>query len=132
MIRTRAIAVWLLLFAIAYANGAFRELVLRRFLDELPAHQVSCALGISLILLAVALVGRKWRPTSRAQAWQIGFVWLLLTVAWEFGFFHFVMGRPWSILLHDYAIWDGRLWPFVLAAILCAPSLSRALNRRCP
>ncbi len=121
-----------LLFAIAFTNGAFREFVIRRFLDELPAHQVSCASGISLILLAVVFVGRKWRFTSGRQAWEIGFVWLLMTVGWEFGFFHFVMGHPWSQLLHDYAIWDGRLWPLVLAGILCAPALSRTVNRRRP
>ncbi len=128
----RAIAVWLLLFAIAFTNGAFRELVIRRFLDELPAHQASCATGISLILIAVVLAGKKRPFTSHSQAWQIGFVWLWLTVTWEFGFFHFVMGRPWPELLHNYAIWDGRFWPLVLAAILCAPALSRTVNRLRP
>lgn len=132
MTRFRAFLVWLLLFAIAFANGAFREGVIRRFLGELPAHQLSCALGTSLILLAVVVVGRKWPFTSDAQAWKIGIAWLAMTVAWEFLFFHFVIGYPWPRLLQDYAIWDGRLWIAVLAAILCAPAVSRALSRRRP
>ncbi|HPT26709.1 MAG TPA: hypothetical protein PLZ95_09850 [Bryobacteraceae bacterium] len=126
----RALSVWVLLFAIAFANGALREVVLRGFLEELPAHQASCATGISLILLTIVLAGRKWPFLSDRQAWTTGFVWLLLTIAWEFVFGHFVMGHSWQRLIQDYAIWNGRLWLLVLVAILCAPALSRMVNRR--
>lgn len=125
----RAFAVWVLLFAVAFMNGAFRELALRRFLYELPAHQTSCAIGISLILLATVLAGRKWPFRSVSQAWTVGFVWLLLTIAWEFIFGHFVMGHPWARLFHDYALWDGRLWILVLVSIVCAPAISLHVNR---
>lgn len=125
----RAFTVWGLLFAVAFINGAFREFALRRFLSELPAHQTSCAIGISLILLATVLAGRKWPFRSVRQAWTVGFVWLLLTIAWEFIFGHFVMGHPWARLFYDYALWDGRLWILVLVSIVCAPAISLHVNR---
>jgi len=125
----RAFAVWVLLFVIAVMNGTLRESVFRRFFDELAAHQISCVTGILLILLAVRLAGRKWRFKSTRQAWTIGFVWLFLTIAWEFAFGHFVMGHPWARLVQDYAVWNGRFWVFVLLAILLAPLVSWIVNR---
>jgi hypothetical protein len=50
-------------------------------------------------------------------------------VAWEFDFFHFVMGHSWERLLHEYAIWQGRLWVLVLEGILLAPVLVHTADR---
>ena len=47
-----------------------------------------------------------------------------MTVAWEFGFFHYAMGHSWEELLANYAFWQGRLWVLVLAGILVAPVLT--------
>ena len=128
MTPSRAIAVWFLLFAIAFSNGAFREAVLRPRFSELTSHQLSCFTGIPLILLAVCFAARKWPFRSAAHAWRTGLAWLAATIAFEFVFGRFVMGHPWSRLLHDYAIRDGRLWILVLAAILCAPIISRSFQ----
>ena len=46
-----------------------------------------------------------------------------MTLAFEFGFFHYIMGVPWEILLADYNVAKGRIWPLVLAADLLAPWL---------
>lgn len=124
----RAIALWFLLLVIAIANGSFREAVLSPRFTELTSHQLSCATGIPLILLAVCLTARKWPFRTPAHAWRTGASWLAATIAFEFVFGRFVMGHPWSRLLHDYAIWDGRLWIAVLAAILCAPIISRSFT----
>ncbi|MEW6447103.1 MAG: hypothetical protein AB1426_03305, partial [Bacillota bacterium] len=51
----------------------------------------------------------------------IGLIWLVLTVAFEFGFGHFVMGHSWSRLLHDYNLLKGRLWVLVLLWVAIAP-----------
>jgi hypothetical protein len=126
----RAAALWFLLLVISIANGAFREAVLSPRFSELTAHQFSCATGIPLILLAVCLTARKWSFRSPAHAWQTGLSWLAATIAFEFVFGRLVIGHPWPRLLHDYAIWDGRLWILVLATILCAPIISRSFVRR--
>jgi hypothetical protein len=53
----------------------------------------------------------------------VGLLWLVLTVAFEFGFFHYVVGKPWDVLLADYNILRGRLWVLVLATVLLGPIL---------
>jgi len=53
----------------------------------------------------------------------IGAFWAILTIGFEFGFGHYVMGRPWDYLLADYNILKGRLWSLVLLTMLIAPSL---------
>jgi hypothetical protein len=129
MTLARALISWLLLFVVAFANGAFREFFYTAYLGEHRANQVSCGTGIVLIGLAVWLLSRRWRFLSRAQAWRTGWLWLALTVAWEFVFGIFVRGLPWDRVLREYAFWQGRLWTLVLAAILVLPALVHTLGR---
>lgn len=129
MTPVKAAALWFLLLAVSIANGASREAVLRPRFSELSSHQFSCFTGICLILFAVLLFARKWPFRSPAHAWRTGSAWLAATIAFEFVFGRFVMGHAWSRLLHDYSIRDGRLWILVLAAILCAPIISRSFAR---
>jgi len=51
-------------------------------------------------------------------------VWLLLTLAFEFGFGHYVFGKPWSVLLADYRLDQGRIWTLVPVITLLAPWLA--------
>jgi hypothetical protein len=50
-----------------------------------------------------------------------GILWGVLTVAFEFGFGHYVSGLGWDVLLADYDVRAGRLWPLVLLATVAAP-----------
>ena len=45
---------------------------------------------------------------------EVGIAWLAATIVFEFGFGHFVDGKGWGELLHDYNIFAGRLWPVFL------------------
>ena len=51
----------------------------------------------------------------------IGALWLTLTVVFEFGFGHYVIGHPWKYLLADYNIFKGRLWSLVLLVTFVSP-----------
>ena len=68
-------------------------------------------------------VTRFWKPVSQNQALWIGLIWLGMTILFEFGFGHFIMGNPWSKLFHDYNLLAGRVWVFVLLWIALAPWL---------
>jgi len=119
----RYFLLWIPMLLLAVANGALRELWLRRSLSELRAHQVST---LTLLLLFAVYIGaavRFWPPASPGQAFTIGLVWLGLTLAFEFLFGHYASGRPWSALLRDYDLLAGRLWILIPLWILIAPSL---------
>ena len=112
---------WLLAIPIAIVNGAIREFGYRRFLAELPAHQLSAVSFILFFGLYVWLISQWLKMGSAREALRIGILWLILTIMFEFVFGHFVMGHAWKILLHDYDIVAGRVWILVLIWIAVAP-----------
>lgn len=117
----RNLIAWFVLLLVAMVNGATRDFTYSRYLSELQANQVSCITGILLFAIVIRQYVRFWPPQSAREAWGIGLFWLVLTVAFEFLFFHYVAGHPWSELLANYDIVHGRLWPLVLLWVAVAP-----------
>lgn len=116
-------AAWFPVVILAIANGALREFGYRPLVGELPAHWLSSISLILIVGLYLWAVGLRWSIESEVQAWRIGWMWLAMTVGFEFGFGHYVMGHSWSKLFHDYNIAEGRVWALVLIAILIEPFL---------
>ncbi|HEX5363230.1 MAG TPA: hypothetical protein VFW59_03095 [Gallionella sp.] len=112
---------WFVLLAAAVINGGLRDFTYGRQVSELLAHQISCVSGIALFAVVIHQYVRRWPPVSAREAWYIGLFWMLLTVAFEFLFFHYVAGHPWPVLLANYDLSEGRLWPLILLWVLVAP-----------
>jgi hypothetical protein len=112
---------WFLLALVAVGNGVLREATYGKHVSELLAHQISTGTCILLTGLLVWGISRLWPLESSGQAWVIGACWLLATIAFEFGFGHFVAGHSWSKLLADYNVFNGRLWLLVLVWITIMP-----------
>ena len=115
------IFVWFVLAIVANINGIIRNEVYKDALGDLCAHQLSTLILIILFGLVIWGFSRLWKITSAQQAWTIGLIWLGMTIAFEFIFGHFVVGHPWSKLLHDYNIFQGRIWILVLIWTTVAP-----------
>ncbi len=109
------------MLVIAVANGAFRQLVIAKVMPELRAHQISTAIGSILIGLFIWGVIRIWPPISGRQAFSIGLLWLVLTVAFEFALGRLVMHNSWVQLLTDYNVFEGRVWTIFLIWLTAAP-----------
>ncbi|MDD5712240.1 MAG: hypothetical protein PHY31_05700, partial [Smithellaceae bacterium] len=124
------VAAWLGMVVIAVINGTLRVKGYGPYMDELTAHQISTFTGIILFSIYIWLIMRKWPLTTAAQAAFVGALWLFLTVTFEFGFGHYAMGHPWEELLHDYNIFAGRLWSFILVWTAVAPYLFYRLRSR--
>jgi len=60
----------------------------------------------------------------------MGACWTAMTIAFEFGFGHYIMGNSWGKLLADYNFFAGRLWVLVLLAVLAGPSITCPLARK--
>jgi hypothetical protein len=117
----RYLLFWFLLAIVAVANGVLREATYGKRVSELSAHQISTGTGILFTGLLVWGLNRFWPIESPRQAWIIGACWLLATLAFEFGFGHLVAGHPWSKLLADYNIFNGRVWLLFLVWIAVMP-----------
>lgn len=117
----RYVIAWLPMVLIGIVNGIIREQLVARYLNELRAHQISTVTGAILFGLYIWAISRIWQLKSGVQALVVGFIWLGLTVCFEFLFGHYVAGHSWSRLFHDYNILAGRIWGLLLIWITLAP-----------
>lgn len=102
-------------------NGIFRVKVLAPRWGEVWAGVTSAASGIALIQLIARQAMQSGAACSRSQRIGIASLWLCLTVGFEFTFGHYVDRKSWTELLANYNLFDGHLWPLVLASLVCAP-----------
>ena len=120
---------WFVLMVLAILNGTLRQLVYLELLGELTAHQVSTFTGIGIFFLATWLINKRWTIPSAGKAWLIGSTWLLMTIAFEFLFGHYVMHHTWEHLFQDYNLFAGRIWILVLIGTTITPYLVFRLSQ---
>ncbi len=108
---------WCAVLALAFVNGALRELALVPVMGPRGAL-VASGLVLSLAILGVALATVRWiGPVSAGQALAAGSLWLAATLAFEFGFGALVQHRTMGEMLAAYSpdAWRaGNLWLAVL------------------
>lgn len=130
----RVVLVWVLLAVAMVVQGSVREALATPMLGPLRAHQLASVTGAVIVILGSAL-SLRWLGAVKdvPRQLRIGGFWLVLTVLFEFGFGHFVVGHSWERLLHDYDLAAGRLWLLVLVATLLGPYVAgRFVGRRPP
>ena len=117
----RAIVVWFAVLALAVLNGAAREAWLIPRLGPGFGRALSTVVLCSLVFLVTWLTIGWIRPATSGDALGVGVLWLVLTLAFEFGAGHYLLHKPWSALLEDYDLSRGRIWVAVLVVVLLAP-----------
>lgn len=117
------LAAWLAMLLVSVANGAVRDFTYGRRMSELAAHQLSTVISVVLLGMVIRLCIRRWPPASGREALTVGLLWLAMTVAFEFLFFHYAGGHSWAALLANYNVFEGRVWVMVLLWIALAPYL---------
>ncbi|WP_445476291.1 hypothetical protein ACT9XH_06205 [Methanococcoides methylutens] len=122
-----SLAVWVFFIVLAIANGVSRGLYAPHT-GELLAHQISSVI-FSTVIFAVTYIFLKYSGVSgtSVQFIYVGLMWLFLTISFEFLFGHFVIGHSWERLLHDYNIFEGRIWLLVLIVTVISPWLANRI-----
>jgi len=119
-----ALLLWILFFPFAIVNAGLREKVWAPRFGEHAGHVISTIIFLVVLLLAIyAFLRVVDIPYNPGDLWLLGVLWLVLTVLFEFGFGHYVMGNSWEALLHDYNLLAGRVWVFIPLAWLLSPRL---------
>lgn len=121
------ILAWFPMLLIAILNGTLRE-AYKPFTGNLTAHQLSTVTLIIFFSFYIYYVTNKIPLTSGLQALAIGMIWVILTLAFEFGFGRF-RGNSWSTLLEDYNLLKGRIWVLIPLWVLIAPYIFYKLKR---
>jgi len=57
-------------------------------------------------------------------------LWLFLTLAFEFSFGHYIVGRSWADLASDYDLRHGGLLAVGMAALMLSPVIVARLRSR--
>lgn len=117
----RAMVVWLAVLALAVLNGGAREAWLIPRLGPTAGRILSTLSLCGLVFLVTWLTIGWIRPATAGGALLVGVLWLVLTLAFEFGAGHYLFHKPWTVLLEDYDVSRGRIWPAVLVVVLLAP-----------
>ncbi|HET6511296.1 MAG TPA: hypothetical protein VFH43_03825 [Candidatus Kapabacteria bacterium] len=120
----RAFVIWCGFFVLAMLNGALREAGIKRLIGEPWAHHLSVLTAIILFGIYAWLLRAHLDLRSLSDAIQIGLFWLVLTVLAE----TFIVGRllgkhSWDVILANYDIVHGNLWPLVVLWVGILPAL---------
>ncbi len=132
--RDRSVRAWLVAWVggsvLGIVNGVIRETTYKNRVGDLTGDQISAATLIALLGLYFWLLERRWPLASTQLAFAIGAAWVVLTVAFEFVFGHYVDKKSWAELVRNYDITSGNLWLLVLVWIGVGPAAVRTLRRR--
>ena len=86
----------------------------------------------SALILAIAILTIDWiHPTSERALLTIGALWLVLTLAFEFGLGH-ALGRSWAALLADYDLSRGGLLSIGMVLLALSPWIAAQFHKRIP
>jgi hypothetical protein len=130
MLYVKACGVWLVMLTAAFVNGALRELLIVRLAGEQVGHIISVFLLSGAIFAVTYVFVKALQPLPASTLLGIGLFWLVLSLLFEFGFFHYVMHAPWQTLLADYNIFRGRLLIIVWLTTLFSPLICGQLLHR--
>jgi hypothetical protein len=114
---------------LAIANGIARQAIYEGHVGDLQAHQISTTTLLAVVALYVWMLQRRWPIETTRTALAIGAVWVVLTLAFEFGFGRYVVGQSWGELLGAYNVANGRVWVLVPLWTLVAPAVMRSIQR---
>jgi len=121
----RATLLWFGFLVLAFANGAFREVVLIQSLGLAlgDAHRWSCLTGVALWTALFGLYRKKLELRKLSRALLVGGGWLGATFLFE----TFVLNRhlSWPQILHTYDVSAGEYWGLVLLWIGLLPVAAR-------
>ncbi len=124
----RILLLWAAIIPMAIANGMFRDTVLVRMFGQKRARTFS-GLSLSAVILAWTILTIPWIPLPGLMHYAgVGFLWLTLTVAFEFLFGRFVARKSWQELLRAYRFENGDIWPLVLMTVAVSPVAAALLR----
>jgi hypothetical protein len=129
MVFLKSIVVWLVIMLAETLHGTVRTFWLAPYIGDLPARQISFFSG-SILILAIATLFARWLRGSHAQLLGIGGMWAVLTLVFEIGLGHLVLGYSWARILADYNLLQGGLMSVGLIVLLLAPLIATNLRNR--
>ena len=109
-------------------HGILRVALLNPLVGDRRARQIGVFTG-SAIILVIAWLLSPWIHATRAgELLAVGFVWLVLLLAFEVAVGRWLMRAPWRRIASDFDLRRGGLLGIGMAVILVAPYLAARLR----
>jgi len=111
---------WLPMIVLAFANASLREFVLVKYYSVQRSQQLST---LSLILLCSIYLWYTiplMNLQTTMEAMIAGFSWMVLTILFEFAM-GLITHKSWPVMVENYNISKGKLWPLFLLSLLFMP-----------
>lgn len=122
--------IWLIMAIFAVANGLFRENFLESYLGNAIALSAS-GVTLCIIIFSITLLSFKlFHKNSTMTYLYIGIQWVMMTLIFEFGFGHFVIGNSWQELFQVFNVFEGNLFTLALLVSLFSPVLVSLLVKK--
>jgi len=123
----KAIVVWLLILALAFANAALREAVLVPWIGKVRGLTLS-GLILSALVLGVAYLTLSWIGAMRViELFAVGIGWLVFTLLFDL-LMGAIQGERIRQQFDAYLFKRGNLWPVVLLVTAGAPWVAAKLR----
>ena len=121
--------IWFIIAFFAVLNGILRENILTPYLGKLIALPVS-GITISLLIFTITylffdLFAKHRKPTYIS----IGFLWVSMTLIFEFIFGHYVIGKSWIELFQVFNLFEGNLFILALFTSFISPLLVSQIKK---
>jgi len=124
----KSVGIWLIIVIAAILNGVTRE----KLLTSLVGSGVSLPLsGITLsgLVLVITYFTIPFLGEVKTGVYfVIGLIWVVLTLAFEYLFGHYVAGKPWHEINQVFNLLKGDLFIVVLIVSAASPWIAAKLK----
>ena len=120
---------WLGFLAVAISLGIGRDKILIPVLGPLSGRALETLMVCVGIFGLIWLYVRKLKGAHPNLLLRLGIFWTVLTIAFECLFGRYGLGLSWELILADYNVFQGRLWPLVLLITLIGPLLAGKMRK---
>ena len=124
----KVIGIWIFLALLAIVNGVIRDKLLAPKIGQKVSLLLS-GVSLSLLIFCVTLILVPFLNMSSAHVFLcVGIIWVLMTLAFEFLFGHYVVGEPWERIIEVFYLHRGNLYLLALLATLLSPCLAAKIR----
>ena len=117
----KSIGIWLLIVIAAIINGAIREKLLTPLIGAHLSLPIS-GITLSVLVFVITYFALPLLDNVKSKVYiTIGLFWIILTLAFEYLFGHYVMGMPWHEINHVFELQNGNLFTVVLIVTALSP-----------
>ena len=124
----KSIGIWMVIVIAAIINGATRE----KLIEPLIGSGLSLPLSgitLSVLILMITYFTIPFIGEVKTEVYFIiGLLWVVLTLAFEYLFGHYVADKPWHEINQVFNILKGDLFIFVLIVSAASPYVAAKIK----